>query len=294
MFAFLAAAIGALMLMAGSAYLYYRLEWKALAIFAVLIGSVLVVTGRVADMPLVAGPFLLGGVGGYTFKNGKSFEFYMLTASISLSLLVTGLFYYLAYYQNVDFAGMLRGELVKIMEMGGAPDDIKRQFLAEFDVSRNDIMARVPFSSFLNSMVLSGLGYLVIGRFLSKTVQAGAVAGLESFRLNDYFIFVLIGGLAAYLLIDKSEYLILHSAGLNIALIAALLYFVQALGLIKFFLIRRGLPGYFLPLGLTVMLIAGIWMALFLFIILAGLGALDVWADFRKRITAGTDKKDTE
>ncbi len=282
------------MLMVGSAYLYYRLEWKALVIFAVLIGSVVLVSGRAADLPLVAAPFLLGGVGGYTYKKGKSFEFYILTTSIALSVLVTGFFYYLAFYQNVDFIGMLRGEMAKVMDMGGAPAEIKQQFLAEFDASRSDIIARVPFSSFLNVLVISGLGFLIMGRFLTRTAQAGAVAGLESFRLNDYFIFALIGGLAAYLLIDKSEYLILHSAGLNVALIAALLYFVQALGLIKFYLIKRGLPGYFLPLGLTVMLITGIWMALFLFIMLAGLGALDVWADFRKRINADTNKKDIE
>jgi hypothetical protein len=254
----------------------------------------LLVSGRAVDFPLVVAPFLLGGVGGYTFKNGKSFEFYILTSSIALSILITGFFYYLAYYQNVDFIGMMRGELVRVMEMGGAPDDIKRQFIAEFDASRNDIIARVPFSSFLNSLLISALGFMMMGRFLSRTARAGAVAGLEFFRLNEYVIFVLIGGLAAYLLIDKSEYLILHSAGLNIALSAALLYFVQALGLIKFFLKKRGLPGYFLPLGLTVMLIMGLWMALFLFIMLAGFGALDVWADFRKRITDSTNKKDIE
>ena len=294
MLAVLAAAAGALMLMVGSAYLYHRLEWKAMAVFAVLIGSVMALTGRVMDLPLVAAPFLLGGVGGYTLKKGKSFEFYLLTTSVALSVLVTGFFYYMAYYQNVDFIGMMRGELVRIMDAGGAPEDIKRQFLAEFDASRGDIIARVPFSSFVNAVVFSGIGYLVMERFLKRMAPVKVGAGLEWFRLNDYFIFVLIAGLAAYLLIDKGEYPVLHSAGLNIALAAALLYFVQALGLIKYFLIQRGLPGYFLPLGLAVMLIAGMWMALFLFIMLAGLGALDVWADFRKRMTGKTDKKDTD
>lgn len=288
------AAAGALMLIVGSAYMYYRLEWKALVIFAAMSGTVMLITGRVVDLPLVAGPFLLGGVGGYIFKKGKSFEFYLLTTTVVLSVLIAGFFFYMALYQHVDFIGLLRGELVRLMEIGGAPNDIRQQFLTEFDSARSDIIARVPFSSFLNSMVISGLSYLAIRRFLMHTAQAHAVEGLESFRLNDYFVFVLIAGLAAYLLIDKSEYLILHSAGLNIALMAALLYFVQALGLLKFFLIKRGLPGYFLPLGLTVMLLTGVWVALFLFIILAGFGALDVWADFRKRLTDDGNNKDAE
>jgi uncharacterized protein YybS (DUF2232 family) len=281
---FLLAAAGGLMLMVGSAFMYYRLEWKALLIFAVMIAAALIATGRSFDAPLMITPFLLGGIGGYTFKKGKGFGFFMLTTSIPLAVLFTGFFYYLMIYQNVDFIGLLRGEVVRFMEAAGRGHDIKGQMLSEFDASREDIMARVPFSSFLNSVALSGLGYAIIKRFFSRMAQAPAGPGLEAFRLNEYFIFVLIAGLAAYLLIDKSDYPVLHSGGLNVALIAALLYFVQALGLIKYLLLKRGLPGYILPLGLSVILILGIWMALFLFVFLAGVGALDVWADFRTLI----------
>ena len=270
--------------MVGSAFMYYRLEWKALLIFAVLIAAALFATGRSLDAPLMIAPFLLGGIGGYAFKNGKSFGFFLLTTSLPLAVLFAGSFYYLMIYQNVDFIGMLRGEMDKFMNAAGAPDDIRGQMLSEFDASREDIMARVPFSAFLNSVVLSGLGYVIIKRFFFRVSRVSAGPGLESFRLNEYFIFVLIAGLAAYLLIDKSDYSVLHSGGLNVALMAALLYFVQALGLIKYLLLRRGLPGYILPLGLSVVLITGIWMALFLFVFLAGVGALDVWADFRTMI----------
>jgi hypothetical protein len=282
--ALLLAAAGGLMLMVGSAFMYYRLEWKALLIFAVLITAALVAAGRSFDAPLMIAPFLLGGIGGYTFKKGKSFGFFLLTTSFPLALLFTGFFYFLMIYQNVDFIGMLRGEMVKFMNAAGAPDDIKGQMLSEFDASRGDMIARVPFSSFLNSVALSGLGYAIIRRFFFRVERVSAGPGLESFRLNEYFIFVLIAGLAAYLLIDKSDYPVLHSGGLNVALIAALLYFVQALGLIKYLLLKRGLPGYILPLGLSVVLIMGIWIALFLFVFLAGFGALDVWADFRTMI----------
>lgn len=284
MIALLLAAAGGLMLMVGSAFMYYRLEWKALLIFAVLITAALIATGRSFDAPLMIAPFLLGGIGGYTFKKGKSFGFFLLTTSFPLALLFTGFFYFLMIYQNVDFIGMLRGEMVKFMNAAGAPDDIKGQMLSEFDASRGDMIARVPFSSFLNSVALSGLGYAIIRRFFFRIERVPAGPGLESFRLNEYFIFVLIAGLAAYLLIDKSDYPVLHSGGLNVALIAALLYFVQALGLIKYLLLKRGLPGYILPLGLSVVLIMGIWIALFLFVFLAGFGALDVWADFRTMI----------
>jgi hypothetical protein len=283
--AIFAAVAGGLMLMIGSAYMYYRLEWKAIVICALLVGISLVIAPRVVDVPILAAPFLMGCAGGYTIKNGKSFKFYILTTSISLAVIFTGFFYYMMIYQNVDFIGMLRDEMVKFMSMAGAPEDIKNGMLSEFDSSRNDIIARVPFSAFLNSLFLSALGYSLIKRFFSRTAQAGPGAGLEAFRLNDYFIFVLIAGLAAILLIDKSVYPIAHNGGLNVVLIAALLYFVQALGVVKFILIRRGIPGYVLPLAVTAILIAGMGAALFLLILLAGVGALDVWADFRKLIS---------
>lgn len=290
MIAFLAATVGGLMLMIGSAFMYYRLEWKALLIFALMIVTALFVMGRSFDFPLVTAPILLGGIGGYTFKHGKSFGFFLLTTSFSLAVIFAGFFYYLMIYQNVDFIGMLRGEMVKFMNSAGAPDDIKNQLLSEFDASRGDMIARVPFSSFLNSMLLAGLGYVLIKRFFYRVAQVAGGPGLESFRLNEYFIFALIAGLAAYLLIDKSDYAVLHSAGLNVVLIASLLYFVQTLGIIKFILLKWGLPGYILPLGLSVILIMGIWMAMFLFVLLAGAGALDVWADFRKMISKNEPK----
>ncbi len=286
MFAFLAAAAGGLMLMMGSAFLYYRLEWKALVICAALTVVTVVLTGQAYGIPLLAAPVLMGCIGGFTFKKGKSLEFFLITASVSLALIFTGVFYYLMLYENVDFIGMLRAEMVKILGATGAPEDIKAELLAEFDGSRNDMIARVPFSAFANSLAMAGIGYTVIRRYFGRMMGIVPGNGLEMFRLNDYFIFVMIAGLAALvasqLLIDKSGYTVLYSAGLNIALSAALLYFIQALGVVKHVMIRRGVPGYVLPLAVAGMLIMGMWVAMFMLIMLAGVGALDVWADFRK------------
>jgi hypothetical protein len=285
-FSVFAAAVGGLMLMIGCAFLYYRLEWKAIIVCAALPAVTVAATGRISDMPLMAAPVLLGCLGGFTFKKGKSLEFFLLTASVALALIFTGVFFYLMLYEKVDFIGMLRAEMVKVLGATGAPADIKTELLAEFDGSRDDMIARVPFSAFVNAMVTAAIGYAIIRRFLVRLVGIVPGNGLEMFRLNDYFIFVLIAGLAALvvsqLLIDKSSYAMLHSAGLNIALSSALLYFVQALGVIKFLMMKRGMPVYIFPLAIAGMLIMGMWAAMFMLVMLAGVGALDVWADFRK------------
>jgi uncharacterized protein YybS (DUF2232 family) len=276
-----AAAAGGLMLMMGCAFLYYRLEWKALIICAALPAVTVAMTGRVSDMPLMVAPALLGCLGGFTFKKGKSLEFYLVTASVSLALVSAGVFYYMMLYEHMDFVGMLKADMLKSIEAAGFPAEVKGQYLEWFESWNHYIVALVPFGSFANSMITAGIGYAILRRFLGRLTGAVPGNGLEMFRLNDYFIFSLIAGLGVCLLIDKSNYPVLHSAGLNIALASALLYFVQALGVVKFFMMKRGMPRYLLPLIIAGGLLLGLF-AVFLFVVLAGVGALDVWADFRK------------
>lgn len=267
--------------MMGCAFLYYRLEWKALIICAALPAVTVAMTGRVSDIPLMAAPALLGCLGGFTFKKGKSLEFYLVTASVSLALVSAGVFYYLMLYEHMDFVGMLKADMLKSIEAAGFPAEVRNQYLEWFDGWKHYIVALVPFGSFANAMITAGIGYAILKRFLGRLTGAVPGNGLEMFRLNDYVIFSLIAGLGVCLLIDKSNYPVLHSAGLNIALASALLYFVQALGVVKFFMMKRNMPRYILPLILAVGLLLGLF-AVFLFVVLAGVGALDVWADFRK------------
>lgn len=282
MISVLAALIIGLGLIVGVAYLYHRYEWKAVLPGAAAVILMTVISGEVTGLPFVITPLVLGTIGGYTFKKGKSFTFFLVTSACSLALIFGGYFYAMMFFEKIDFVGMLRGELVKFLNTARAPEDIKSQFLADFDGSKEDIIARVPFSSFLNAVILAGIAFVVVRRFFSRMPNVGAVPGLEYFKLNEYFIFVLIAGLGLYLLIDKTNYGVLSNAGLNAVLISAVLYFVQALGIVKFHLIKRGAPAYILPLVLVTMTIMGIWILFFLFILLAGFGTLDVWADFRK------------
>jgi len=106
--------------------------------------------------------------------------------------------------------------------------------------------------------------------------------GLEFFQLHDYFIYALILGWLAVLLVDKSEYAIIYITGLNIALIFSILYLIQSLGIVKYFLIQKGLPLFIIPVTLITILFLGLKVTLFISIILSSVGAIDFWADFRK------------
>ena len=74
----------------------------------------------------------------------------------------------------------------------------------------------------------------------------------------------------------------LHTVSLNALLITSMLYFIQALGVIKFFLSRRGLPVIIIPGVLFLIVFLGIPAAVLTGILLTGMGVLDMWVDFRK------------
>jgi hypothetical protein len=287
LFFLVAAAVG-LSVTAGSAYLYYRMERKSLFIFAILICAAVAASGSMSYLPMVSTPFILGAVGGLTFKKGKSLEFYLMTTTLILTALSAGFFYFYLFVLKVDFFEMQRSFFVQFMGTARVPPDIRKEWLGAFEESKY----LVPFGTFMNSVIFSSAAYIVIKRILFKVCKAERVSGLEFFRISDYWIFVLIAGLALFLLVDSGAYQVVHIAGLNIMLGAALLYFIQGVGVIKYLLTRRGVPGYVIPLafaGLFLIGFAGLWASMFLSVIIAGMGALDIWADFRNL----TKKKDT-
>ena len=95
-------------------------------------------------------------------------------------------------------------------------------------------------------------------------------------------IFVLIASLAAVVFIKDDLSLYAKLAGLNTLLVITVLYFVQALGIIKFFLLKKGLPVIILPMFFIFLGSLSIMAFAFSVFILSGYGALDVWTDFRK------------
>jgi len=278
---FIAATCIGLTVVAGSAYLSWRLEWKSLVIFVALIVLSVISSGNPEGIPMMSIPFVLGGIGGMAFKKGKSTEFYLVTTTAVLSVLITGFFYYYLLIEKVNFFEMQRVLISKSFEAGQVPPDLRAQWLEVFDASKYV----VPFGIVINALVLSSISYIFIKNILVRFFGARLAAGIEYFRVNDYFIFALLSGLALYLLIDTDEYALVHFAGLNILLIATLFYLVQGLAVVRFLLIKRGIPSYIVVLtfaGLLFLGITGLWAVLFLSVLLAGFGALDLWADFRK------------
>jgi hypothetical protein len=131
--------------------------------------------------------------------------------------------------------------------------------------------------------------FLVL-RMLARKFTNGAITGgkgLEYFRMDDRLIYVLIAGWAAFLMVDKTRFHTLNMAALNTALIFSFLYIVQAMGIIKFFAMKKNIPVWVIPLGALMLISLFAQLLLFFAVMLASLGAIDFWADFRKLETPG-------
>lgn len=290
-----------------SAWLFYKTGWYSVSLFIPLAATPLIAPGYAGLISLFLIPAAFGTTGGFCFRESKDFGFYITVSSIVFAALFTAEYHTLRVVQGTDIIEKGRNEIVLMMEQGSGdmervfdeyktPPENREKLKADFANSIAIIkdskwlqFARdmVPFSAFIFGILICGLSFIILKKWVIK--DAGAkVRGLEFLRINDYFIFALIAGWGGFILLDSSIYPAFSITALNLALAVSALYVAQALGIIKYFMIGRGVPAIILPLLILTLLILGAPVIFFMTILLTGLGSLDLWADFRK---LGPDKE---
>ncbi len=229
-------------------------------------------------------PLVIGAVAGMTFRSKKSVQFFLLVTSVTLSLAFTANYYFLKFFWNTDLITESRQRITEMIQGSGIAEAEKREFMSRIQESLDMVRDIVPFTYFLNALVGALICFFILRYFFSRYLNgdSATIEGIELFKLNDYFIFILIFGWLVVLLVDRQSYYPLYVAGLNSALSFSVLYLLQAMGIAKFFMNKKGIPPYILPVSLLILLFFGMEIVLFISIILLSIGALDFWADFRK------------
>jgi uncharacterized protein YybS (DUF2232 family) len=278
-----------LIILSGSGIIFFNRSWKALYAFVPLTlvaGFAAVYSGgEVNDfLTVVVSPVFIGAVGGLSLRFKKALHFYIVISAFTVSLIFSANYYYLKLYKNVDQVLDSKNRIVQIVTTSEMQDPDKKELLSQIENSVEIMKDIVPFTYFLNSVIISLFCFYILKLLLNKYLNVGVPAanGIEFFKLNDYFIFALIAGWLLVLVTDKTKYYYLHTAGLNLGLAFSVLYFMQSIGIIKYYLNKKGLPHFILPLSFAVILILGVEAVLFFIVILSSVGALDFWADFRK------------
>lgn len=282
-------------------WLFYKTGWYSLILFIPLAATPLLAPGYAGLLGVFIVPAAFGTAGGLCFRSGKGFGFFMTVSTILFSVLFTTEYHALRYLRNTDIIEKARDEFVqtieqksgdvdKFLEAYKTPEMTPEQFkaqktqaIAEIKDSKWLQFARdmVPFSSFIYGVLICGLSFMILKKWVMKN-PVPQVKTLEFMKVNDYIIFALIAGWGGFILLDSSRFPALSIAALNLALMVSTLYVAQAMGIIKYFMVGRGLPAVILPLILFTTVALWPPIVIFLTIILLGLGALDLWADFRK------------
>ncbi len=287
--ALFASALIGLCLMVASAAVSYRLGARALLGLVPLAAGMAVAQSFMSSgggeyVMVVLSPVVIGGTAGYTFRSGKPLVFFLLVSVLSLTVAFSANYYFLKEYRGFDLLADSQKRVGDMIRAADLPEAEKAEILAKVDGSLEVIGDILPFSYFLHSLIIASLCYMILRPFFMRRGMAVTAdeSGLAYFRLRDYYIFALIAGWLVVLLVDEESYRAVYLIGLNCALCFSSLYLVQALGIARFYLEKKGAPLFVLPLAVFVVLLLGVEALLFVSIVLLSIGALDFWADFRK------------
>jgi len=301
--------LGAVFFIAGvilticTAVVFYKWGWMSLIVFVPAAVIPVVISGYEGGISLYTLPFISGTAGGYCFKKSSGLDFFIAVPAILFAVVFTADFYLMRQVKGYDFIDtgkvevvklleQTRGEVEKAFEQYKTPEENRKKLREDLDTSLQMIQDRkwvqlakdmIPFSAFLYSVLVTAFSFLLMKKIFMKN-QGKLVRSLELFRLNDYFIFSLIAGWGLFIMLDRIQYPAISVVALNIALAASVLYIIQALGIIKFFIIKKGMPVVILPLLILTLLFLGPSIIMFAMIVLIGIGTLDLWGDFRKLV----------
>jgi hypothetical protein len=280
MFIYVLSVIAAVAVIFISGFVCSKIGIKALAVILPVFAGVLFGIGINNDyVSFVSFSLLIGCLTGLSFRYSKSTAFIVLLASTIFTVLFVSAVYYMKHVQSVDIIEMSKEQYIADIRQN-TPSKSEAEakvdeFNAKFEIRRH----LVPSHAFIFALIISAIGYNVLRPWLAKGYKENRVKGIEYFKLNEYFIFVLIACLIASAYLFK-----MHSSHMwiafNILIIVSMLYFLQGIGVAKYFLTQRNIPTVLIPL----FLVGLVFMETFSYVVLvliAGFGALDVWADFR-------------
>ncbi|MBN2402283.1 MAG: DUF2232 domain-containing protein [Spirochaetes bacterium] len=286
-----------LFLLYGIALLFNRRPLKIAHLFILFAGLFAVNLFAAGDIIyIIISLVIIGASAGYTFRNNKNLLFFIFVSSLSITFIFTFNHYYQKNSKNIDVLINSKERLVEILNEDNISESERRQMIQRIDETIELVEYVVPFAYFINAFIFSFFGLYFLKFILNKHKKsekknsakgekdiAGInLEGIERFKVTEYLIFLFIAGWFTVLLVDRTENYFLYMAGLNIALILSSFYLIQAFGIIKFFLQKKGMPFSIIPAIILSFIFFGIEYLIFILILLSSLGAIDFWVDFRK------------
>ncbi|MDA3899329.1 MAG: DUF2232 domain-containing protein [Spirochaetes bacterium] len=274
------------LLIAGISLPVYKWGYKVLSgIFIVTLAAIFTIGDSFVSLSTVLTLLTIATVAGLTFRYRLSVQFYILTTSFSLAAMLCIHYYYMLYFTGSDVFLELLGQLKKqVSQLPEQTEAMEANVEAiAFYINTIKEYHIEPYYLFLNSLFMTVITYFFLRLIYTFYVIKKVIImkGIEFFKLDERIVLLLIAFLAGFIFIKPEMSQILFTICINGLFMLITLYFIQSMGIIRHFLMRKKLPLFILPLGIAMTLIFNASYFPVIAVMLAGLGLLDVWTDFR-------------
>ncbi len=274
-----------------TALAYYKYGKITLSVLLPLAAYVFLFNSTADVIALVFVPFAVGSLCGFVFKNNKSMQFYIVVATVIVTSILLANYYYQLLYLKKDVLGMAKEMFSGLPYFKeGSPED-QANFNRVLEQTYDTFKVVYPFIFFINAFFWSMAGFAVnkiVVQFYTKTKIT--LKGIEFFKLSDYLIFMVITATAIVFFAKDYIPYKAYYVFTNVLLITIFFYFIQSIGIAKFFIKMKKLPFSIIPFTILLALFFGVTVFSFFMIIMTGFGILDLWADFRKLNIDGSVK----
>lgn len=156
------------------------------------------------------------------------------------------------------------------------PPDVAKEFAKSFEALRLFLHKGFP-ALIMTSIICTVWLNLAVGHWLLKKRNPDRApwGELKTWRMPEIIVWVVIFAALAMIVPVQA----LNNVGLNVGIVVTLLYFMQGLAILSSFLAKWNIPHLFKVAIYTLLVIQ-----LYGIILIAGVGLMDVWFDFRKKL----------
>lgn len=225
----------------------------------------------------------IGSITGFAYRSKRSVQFIVLTSVFLVFGIFAADYLYETNYMGASLANEAKTAVQSFLDSGRIDDKQKAEFAEQYKFVMEIMKDLVPFMIFVSALMISFAGFSILDLIFKRILKAeNSIKGIENFKVNEWLVFVVIFSIALIVFDKEGNFYPAKTVGKNILLVMTVVYFIQSLGIIKFVLMKKRIPVFIMPLFLLGMAIFSFQVFGFVVMFLAGIGLLDIWADFRK------------
>ena len=225
----------------------------------------------------------IGSITGFAYRSKRSVQFIVLTSVFLVFGIFAADYLYETNYMGASLANEAKTAVQSFLDSGRIDDKQKAEFAEQYKFVMEIMKDLVPFMIFVSALMISFAGFSILDLIFKRILKAeNSIKGIENFKVNEWLVFVVIFSIALIVFDKEGNFYPAKTVGKNILLVMTVVYFIQSLGILKFVLMKKRIPVFIMPLFLLGMAIFSFQVFGFVVMFLAGIGLLDIWADFGK------------